>query len=318
MRPPLISVIVPFHGSERSVLNCLRSLYDMDYPSERLEVIAIDDGAEDCLVDEVVHQFPEVLLVRNGLSVGRNAAKEIGIEKASGEIVAFTDSDCMVCRSWASVIERSLSADIDAVTGPVRHPRTPLMEMIAIADFPDFQNDEYSLVDSFVGCNYAIDCLLAKRLKLPACSLRMGSDRMLSWQFHRAGYKIAFDPSLIVEHRPKADLASILDRRLRYGMKALVMRRIDPTLPGAVLSRLGMLAPMAYMGFKLLKDTRMLFDMSRRGLVLLLHVPLLFGMLIACRLIDSVGIAVAQCRKTGLNEVPSQQQSATANSSGRD
>lgn len=295
---PNISVVVPFCANERSVLDCLKSIFDMDYPAEKLEVIAINDGGDNSISQAVKEQFAKVVLVHNDINQGHNAVKEFGAEIASGDILAYTDADCTVSSSWAQVIERHLSeAGTDAVTGSVRHPRTFLRELIGIADFPDSQGDECRRVSAFVGCNYAIHRHLLRSFKLNNCNLRVGSDRLLSWRIHSAGYMITYDPSMRVDHFPQVNIGSLLERRLRYGRKALAMRMIDPTLPGGSFARLGPFASPAYVSYKLVKDTSILLKMMRRGLVNPYHVPFLFPSLILCRMLDSIGILAVQCSR---------------------
>lgn len=295
---PILSVIVPFRKSERCVLDCLRSLFDMDYPSERLEVIVVDDSHDDSTAEMVRTRFPAVRLLRNSTPLGADGSKQAGVEASTGDIVAYTDADCVVCPRWARVIAKNLSAGVEVVTGPVRHPKTFLRELVGVSDFQDFQSNVRRWVDNFTGCNFATSREVFRHTRYQMVpNARFGSDRLVSWHLHMTGLRILYDPAMEVYHSPAVNSAGLLERRLRYGRKALALRRIDPTLPGAVILRFGPLAAPAYICYKVTKDAYRLLQMTGHGFVSRWHAPLLFPALVLLRLMDALVIASDQLRR---------------------
>jgi glycosyltransferase involved in cell wall biosynthesis len=266
----------------------------MDYPPDRLEVIAVDDHGSDSISSEISQRFPGVRLLQNNAPLGCNSAKRLGAANSRADIIAFTDADCTVSPNWASAVAEDINTGSDAVTGPVRHPRTLLRELVGIADFPDYQTDYSRNTDAYVGCNYAIRRELFRTLKFRECPIPVGGDRLESWLLHKAGRKIYYDPRMVVYHTPKVDAASILERRLRYGMKALMMRKIDPTLPGGRLIDLGLLAAPAYITYKFARDAGVLFSMSMHHHVNPWHAPFLLPLLLLFRLLDGAGLISSQ------------------------
>ena len=111
----MVSIVVCSYNGARTLRDCLGSLQHLHYPD--YEVIFIDDGSKDN-TQEIMKEFPRVrniVQVNRGLSAARNA----GIAAAKGEVVAFTDSDCMVDRDWLYfLVHTLLSADFAAVGGP--------------------------------------------------------------------------------------------------------------------------------------------------------------------------------------------------------
>ncbi|HEV3115713.1 MAG TPA: glycosyltransferase, partial [Gemmataceae bacterium] len=112
---PHVSVVVCSYNGGRTLDQCLRSLGALEYP--RYEVIVVDDGSTDD-TPEILARFPEVRSIRQpnqGLSVARN----VGLQAAKGDIIAYTDSDCFADRDWLThlvyQLERSEAA---AVGGP--------------------------------------------------------------------------------------------------------------------------------------------------------------------------------------------------------
>lgn len=87
---PCVSVIIPSYNHARYLRECLESVLSQDHP--RLEVIVIDDGSTDESL-EILHSYGARirLLQQRG---GRQArARNLGLSAATGELVAFLDSD---------------------------------------------------------------------------------------------------------------------------------------------------------------------------------------------------------------------------------
>lgn len=93
MTTPLISVIVPVYRVEEYLERCVKSILSQTY--ENLEVILVDDGSPDqcpAICDACAEKDARVKVIHQenkGLSGARNA----GIDAASGEYLAFVDSD---------------------------------------------------------------------------------------------------------------------------------------------------------------------------------------------------------------------------------
>lgn len=93
MKNPLISVIVPVYNIERFVGKCLKSLTAQSY--ESIEIIVVDDGSVDGsgqICDEMARQDKRIKVFhkKNG---GLSDARNFGIKRARGEIVALVDGD---------------------------------------------------------------------------------------------------------------------------------------------------------------------------------------------------------------------------------
>lgn len=90
---PLLSVIVPIYNSEKYIAACLDSIAKQSIPG--LEVICVDDGSTDrsgVLTAEFVKKDPRFRVIHQD-NRGRSAARNTGIDLASGRYIAFIDSD---------------------------------------------------------------------------------------------------------------------------------------------------------------------------------------------------------------------------------
>lgn len=293
---PLLSVVVAFRMGETSIIDCLDSIYAMDYPHERLDVIVVDDWHDDETFVRINSTFPNTTVLRNTKPQGCDVSKELGILAAAGEIIALTDADCTLHPLWGRTIAKTLCADAGVVTGPVIHPRSFLRELICVADFPLFQSREYHLANSFPGCNFATrrQVLESVGFKYNRTEVRGGSDRLLSWHLYRRGERIVYEPRMVVYHRPAVDWKSILVRRRMYGRTAYMMRKVDPTLPGGIIARVGPLCGLAYICYKSFMDLVRLPKMVRVGAAHPLHALFLIPCLFLFRILDAIGMTTLQ------------------------
>ena len=114
---PLISIIVPVYNVERYLRRCLESLIRQNY--DEIEIIVVDDGSTD-KSGEICDDFAEkdkrvrVFHKKNG---GLSDARNFGIKKAKGEIIAFVDSDDYVSECFVGdLYEMMVGDDADVVT----------------------------------------------------------------------------------------------------------------------------------------------------------------------------------------------------------
>ena len=114
---PIISVIVPIYKVKKYLSKCIDSIIAQDY--KNLEIILVDDGSPDnCpeICDEYAKKDKRIRVVHKengGLSDARNA----GIKVATGEYIAFIDSDDYVAKNYISMLLYTLKkydADISA------------------------------------------------------------------------------------------------------------------------------------------------------------------------------------------------------------
>jgi len=88
--PPKVSVIIPLYNSARFIKNTLQSVADQTY--KNVEILCVDDGSTDATKDVIAAHFPGVhYLYQN--NKGPAAARNLGIKKATGDYIAFLDSD---------------------------------------------------------------------------------------------------------------------------------------------------------------------------------------------------------------------------------
>ena len=95
---PFISIIVPVYNGENIIGACLKSLLAQDYPKDKYEVIAVDNNSKDKTAD-IIKEYSVHYLFESKVQ-GSYAARNTGVRHAKGEILAFTDADCVADKGW--------------------------------------------------------------------------------------------------------------------------------------------------------------------------------------------------------------------------
>jgi glycosyltransferase involved in cell wall biosynthesis len=217
-RPPRISVVICAYNAERTMDACLASLRTLRYPN--YEVIVVNDGSTDGTL-EISQRYPEVRLLsqeNKGLSVARN----VGIENASGEIVAFTDSDCVVDPDWLTYLAyKFVHGGFVAVGGPNLPPPEDARVPACVAASPG--GPTHVLIDDEVaehipGCNMAfLKSAFDEVGGFDPIYRAAGDDVDMCWRFQNHGYPIAFSPAAMVWHFRRNTIKAYLKQQMGYG-----------------------------------------------------------------------------------------------------
>ena len=106
-RPPPCTVVIPTRQRPQQLRDCLRSIAELDYPKDRLELVVVDDGASsEATAEQAARELRGQLDIRvlETPHLGPAAARNAGARQAGGAILAFTDDDCRVERGWLATL----------------------------------------------------------------------------------------------------------------------------------------------------------------------------------------------------------------------
>jgi GT2 family glycosyltransferase len=125
----LASVIVVCWNSAQVLGRCLEHLFAQDHPD--YEVIVVDDGSRDAtaaVAEEAAREHP-LTLVRSPRNRGCPAARNLGLERARGDVVAFIDDDGFAAPDWLREVCAPFAGDehIGAVASTVFYADNPLV-----------------------------------------------------------------------------------------------------------------------------------------------------------------------------------------------
>jgi len=122
---PFVRVVVLAFDGVDMTLECIRSVLGSDWPSDRLEIVLVDNGSLDDVVGRVRHEFPQVRILEPMRNLGFAGGCNLGIRStqcSSGELlvpfdfVALVNNDATVSPNWLSELVAPFGRDIGAVS----------------------------------------------------------------------------------------------------------------------------------------------------------------------------------------------------------
>ena len=217
-RYPRVSVVVCAYNAERTIHRCLASLAALNYPD--YEVILVNDGSRDRTLEIAEsYDFCRIISQPNkGLSVAGN----VGAEAASGEIVAYTDSDCVADPDWLNYLVAKMEvSNLAACGGPNFPPPENALVPAVVAVAPGgpthvLISDE--VAEHIAGCNMAFAREVLMRLGgFDPVYRAAGDDVDICWRFQDAGFVIGFSPVAVVWHFRRNTVSAYCNQQRGYG-----------------------------------------------------------------------------------------------------
>ncbi|MFB0544969.1 MAG: glycosyltransferase family 2 protein [Asgard group archaeon] len=217
----MISVIVPVYNGEGVIASCLKSLLNQNYPKNKYEIIVVDDGSTDDTT-EIVSRFKRVKLIKQKHK-GPATARNLGVKKSRGQIVLFTDADCVPPKNWIkNMIEPFKDKKIVGVSGTYK----TLNKKSLVARFVGYEIEErHDTLKKRGNIDFMGTFSAAYRKNIfskfggfdtsfPTAS---GEDPELSFRINKAGFKMVFQPKSFVYHRHPNSLWKLIKQKFWRG-----------------------------------------------------------------------------------------------------
>jgi GT2 family glycosyltransferase len=226
---PRVSVVVCSYNGGTTLPGCLESLERLNYPN--YEVIVIDDGSKDD-TPQIVKRFDcRSIRVPNG---GLSRARNLGIQNATGEIVAFIDSDAYADADWLFYLVTALEEhDAGAVGGPNLAVPSDSFTSHCIDQVPG--NPTHVLLtdetaEHVPGCNMAFrKSALSEIGNFDPTHRAAGDDVDVCWKLLIQNHQIAFAPSGVVWHHRRPTAMKFLRQQQGYGYAEAFLQRRYPS-----------------------------------------------------------------------------------------
>jgi glycosyltransferase involved in cell wall biosynthesis len=229
-----VSVIVPTYNRASYLSSLLNALSAQVYPSSLIEVIIVDNSSTDG-TEEVVNNFtartsfPVRYLYKN--DEGPAIARNLGARSSAGEILAFTDSDCIPRPDWIRNAVSGLGEGDGFVCGsiiPVPGERRGFLEH----QMERMSRDNGTYPTANILYRRAVfEALGGFREDFGTFSWGFpvgGDDTDLAWRVKRAGYGVSFVPNAVIYHQSSP---SSLKDWLLAPMRLQVVPRLMVTIP---------------------------------------------------------------------------------------
>lgn len=219
---PFVSVVTPVFNDLEGLASCLKALDHQTYPGTRYEIVVVDNGSDKHL--EPFALASRYTLVRTDCEPrpGSYAARNRGVRMARGEIIAFTDADCIPAEDWLEMGVRQMmqrpelglvAGEIDVVVGHMGPPTAVEIYEKAVAFDPRrlLSTQKYGVTANLFTSRGTLD-----RVGLFDERLKSGADLEWGRRVHEIGLEQVFAADARVTHLARSSFADLYQRSVRF------------------------------------------------------------------------------------------------------
>ncbi len=215
-----VSVIIPVYNDSQRLKICLEALAKQTYPKKLYEVIVVDNASTED-IKSVVSQFEQARYAyesRPGSYIARNK----GLLSAKGDVLAFTDSDCIPIPGWIEkgVAHLVSTPNCGLVAGKIslffQNPQEPtaveLYEKIVLNFFQDkkLKDHQFGMTANIFTFKAVMDDVGGFD-----STLKSGGDRQWGQRVFAAGYQQVYADDACVDHPARHSYAELRKRITR-------------------------------------------------------------------------------------------------------
>jgi len=218
-----VSVIVPVYNDLSGLKDTLNSLVKQNFSKDLFEIIVVDNGSTDgtlSVIERFIDRYPKLIrMVLEKDIQSSYAARNKAIEKAKGLIIAFIDADMTVEKDWLKEVIESLRknhTDCLVCNLEVIHEGHSIFALYdKIVAFP---MEKYVKKSHFtpVGC-LTIYKDIFNKMGFFDSNLISGGDREFGNRIYSVGYKIYYEPNIVMKHPVRHSPKQIFAKAFRIG-----------------------------------------------------------------------------------------------------
>jgi GT2 family glycosyltransferase len=219
---PFVSIVVTLDHDADLIQPCLMSLERMSYPPDRRAIVIVSANGSDPGAEPVMRSHSGTYLRARGDGVA--AARNEGIRASGGDVVAFTDADCLVSQSWLDELVKPFAVTgVGAVAGEiVPYPGRTRVERYAARRRSHSQarplghvRRPFAMTPNVAFRRDVFDRVGAFDLRFPGGGWE---DADLCWRFLRlTDLELVYAPKAVVFHRYRATVRDFFVQHVRYG-----------------------------------------------------------------------------------------------------
>lgn len=219
---PRVSVIVPVYNGERTIGECVESIFALSFPRDGFELLLIDNASTDG-TSKILDRYNDRAVILHEAKRGPAAARNCGLRKAAGDIVAFTDADCVVDRDWLVRITAPLN---DPAVGIVGGTIRAIKPCNSVEEFGERIHDHQLAIEYYsppyaITMNWASRRSVLEEVGLFDEELLRCEDCDLAYRVVAAGYRIIHEPAAVVYHRNERSLGGLIAEGYAHGYHSI-------------------------------------------------------------------------------------------------
>jgi len=204
---PFVSVIIPTRNMRDLLQDAIESLYEQSYPRDRYEIIVVDNSSTDG-TEQMIRSMQDksriALWYYRKENEGPGSSRNMGIEKAKGAVIAFTDSDCVADVNWLKNGVSGMTEGIGLVQGKTLPNPGQKRGTFSRTQSVTVENGMYPMCNVF----YRKDVLdKIGGISPDFCGLNCfgkprwgGEDTDLAWRVKKRGWKSVFAEEAVIYH----------------------------------------------------------------------------------------------------------------------
>lgn len=234
---PFISVIIPASADEKVIRKCLDSIFTQRYPRNRFEVILVTSSN---YKPGFQQRYP-LRIIHADVSPG--AKRNIAAKKATGSILALCDDDVIVHQDWLGNLVPNFKDPMVAVVGgpnPSSHDASLrercsgyiLSSFLGSASMSTrYRSASFSVKEAeetdLIACNMAVRKSVMEKFEFPE-EIWPNEENVFCYHVKKSGYKLLYDPKVIVWHQRRPIFLPHVKQVFRYGRGRGQMMRMYP------------------------------------------------------------------------------------------
>jgi glycosyltransferase involved in cell wall biosynthesis len=230
-----VSIIIPVYNDQSGLSNCLRALENQSLPYQQFEVIVVDNASQPKM--KLTNKAELNCILEDSEKPGSYAARNVGLQIANGEVIAFLDADCLPEEDW---LKQGLAAVQSAplktlVGGEVKLTASKKPTAIEIYQCLTGFGQQNNIEQQSFSATASLFVRREQALLIGEFNedLLSGGDLEWSWRARALGFNIKFSPDTQVTTAPRKSLSAAIKQARRVaGGRYHFKKLCTPDSPG--------------------------------------------------------------------------------------
>ena len=222
-RRPLVSVVCAAYNSHDTITESLRAIEGQTFRD--FEIIVVNSSPETRTGEIVTTLFPSVRFIQSPVRLLPQAARNRGMEDASGELIAFTDPDCVAAADWLEKHVAALRCGCGITVGGMG-----IIDPTWRETGVHLQKFYWCLAGAAAGdltdmatANVCITRAVWRQAGPFDPDIFCG-DTLFAWRARRSGFRIVFLPDAVVRHHHGMAVGRFVHERATRGREFAQVR----------------------------------------------------------------------------------------------
>lgn len=225
---PNVSLVVAVYDAEQTIEDCIKSLISLNYPKDKIELLFVNNNSTDRTL-EILNKYEDKIKILSEKKQGPAATRNRGILNANGEVIAFTDSDCIVDKDWLIYMVKPLE---DESIGIVGGKILSVQPCNYIEKYGETIHDHekavnVSKIPYIITMNWACRLSVLKKVDYFNESFIKCEDTELSRRIFLAGYRLIYCPDAIIYHRNEKTLRGLFGEGFVHGYWGIKLNKLQ-------------------------------------------------------------------------------------------